>query len=88
MTPCSVEWYRYSRAHQHAAGARHDPDVQKEPPHGPVASEPADHGLDKSRGGWTTKIHAACEPRQKLMGMVITGGQRGDSPQFGLPADR
>lgn len=72
-----------TRAHQHAAGARRDPDVQKEPPHGPETSEPADHGLGKSRGGWTTKIHAACEQGQKLMGMVVTAGQRGDSPQFG-----
>jgi transposase len=68
-----------ARAHQHAAGARRDPDAQKEPP----GAEPADHGLGRSRGGWTTKIHAACEQGQKLMGMVVTAGHRGDSPQFG-----
>lgn len=71
-----------ARAHQHAAGARRDPDVQVQPPHGPVRSEPADHGLGRSRGGWTTKVHAAAEQGQKLMGMVVTAGQRGDSPQF------
>jgi transposase len=45
-----------SRAHQHAAGARRDGGGQKEPP-GWVASEPDDHGLGCSRGGWTTKTH-------------------------------
>jgi transposase len=67
-----------ARAHQHAAGARTRPQAQKEPP----GAEPADHGLGRSRGGWTTKVHLACEQGQKLLAMVITGGQRGDSPQF------
>ena len=67
-----------ARAHQHAAGARRRPAAQKEPP-GP---EPADHGLGRSRGGWTTKVHLACEQGQKPLSMVVTGGQRGDSPQF------
>lgn len=30
----------------------------------------------------TTKIHLACEQGQKPLSMVITAGQRGDSPQF------
>jgi transposase len=47
-----------------------------------VAEEPADHGLGRSRGGLTTKIHLACEQRQKPLSVVITAGQRGDSPQF------
>lgn len=72
-----------ARAHQHTAGARRNPEEQKESPR----AEPADHGLGKSRGGWTTKIHAACEQGQKLMGMIVTGGQRGDSPQFGPVLD-
>ena len=29
--------------------------------------EPVDHGLGRSRGGWTTKIHAAAEQGRKLM---------------------
>lgn len=70
-----------ARAHQHAAGARKHPELQKEPPDGPTA-EPADHGLGRSRGGWSTKVHAVAEQGQKLMGMVVTAGQRGDSPQF------
>jgi transposase len=47
-----------------------------------VAEEPADHGLGRSRGGLATKIHLACEQRQKPLSVVITAGQRGDSPQF------
>ncbi|SCE24436.1 MULTISPECIES: hypothetical protein [unclassified Streptomyces] len=48
------------RAHQHAAGARRDGAGQKEPPGG-VVREPDDHGLGRSRGGFGTKIHLACE---------------------------
>ena len=47
-----------------------------------MAAEPADHGLGRSRGGLTTKVHLACEQRQKPLSIVITAGQRGDSPQF------
>ncbi|WP_437097517.1 IS5 family transposase [Streptomyces sp. enrichment culture] len=68
------------RAHQHAAGASKK-DLQKEPPGG-IAVEPADHGLGRSRGGLTTKIHLAVEQGQKPLSMVITAGQRGDTPQF------
>jgi transposase len=70
-----------SRAHQHAAGARRDGDLQKESPGGAQA-EPADHGLGRSRGGWTTKTHLACEQGRKVMAVVVTAGQRGDSQQF------
>jgi hypothetical protein len=33
-----------------------------------------------SRGGLTTKTHLACEQGQKTLAVVITAGQRGDSP--------
>ncbi|MEU2585267.1 IS5 family transposase [Streptomyces avermitilis] len=69
-----------ARAHQHAAGARKK-DLQTEPPGG-VFTEPDDHGLGRSRGGLTTKLHLAVEQAQKPMSLVITAGQRGDSPQF------
>ncbi|MEU6896054.1 IS5 family transposase [Streptomyces sp. NPDC046557] len=69
------------RAHQHAAGARRDGAGQKEPPGG-VGSEPDDHGLGRSRGGFTTKIHLACEQGQKPLSLLVTAGRRGDSPQF------
>jgi transposase len=67
-----------ARAHQHAAGARKDGAAQKEPP-GP---EPADHALGRSRGGLTVKFHLACEQGQKPLSILVTAGQRGDSPQF------
>ena len=67
-----------ARAHQHAAGARTDGAAQKEPP-GP---EPADHALGRSRGGLTTKFHLAAEQGQKPLAVIVTAGQRGDSPQF------
>ncbi|MFE4801923.1 IS5 family transposase [Streptomyces sp. NPDC056708] len=70
-----------SRAHQHAAGARKRGDLQKEP-QGGVFTEPRDHGLGRSRGGFTTKLHLAVEQGQKLMSIVVTAGQLGDSPQF------
>ena len=56
-------------------------DLQAEPPGG-VDAEPDDHGLGRSRGGLATKIHLACEQRQKPLAIVVTAGQRGDSPQF------
>jgi len=56
-------------------------DLQAEPPGG-VATEPDDHGLGRSRGGFTTKVHLACEQGQKPLSILITAGQRGDSPQF------
>jgi len=67
-----------ARAHQHAGGARRDPAAQVEPPVG----EPADHALGRSRGGWTSKLHVACEQGQKMLALVVTAGQRGDGPQF------
>jgi hypothetical protein len=52
-----------NRAHQHAAGARNRAQDQKEPPGG-VETEPDDHALGRSRGGWTTKLHLGCEQGQ------------------------
>ncbi|MFJ7063543.1 IS5 family transposase [Streptomyces microflavus] len=69
------------RAHQHAAGARKQGDLQKEPPGG-VFTEPRDHGLGRSRGGFTTKLHLAVEQGQKPMSLVVTAGQLGDLPRF------
>lgn len=51
-------------------------------PPGGVFIEPCDHGLGRSRGGFTTKLHLAVEQGQKPLSIVITAGQRGDSPQF------
>jgi transposase len=77
-----------ARAHQHAAGARTNGDGQKEPPGGVGDPEPADHALGRSRGGWTSKVHLATEQGQKPLSLVVTGGQRGDSPQFQVVLER
>jgi transposase len=77
-----------ARAHQHAAGARHHPDQQREPPSGSGGEEPVDHGLGRSRGGLSTKIHLACEQGRKPLSMVLTAGQAGDSPQFSPVLER
>lgn len=69
------------RAHQHAAGARKQGDLRKEPPGG-VFTEPRENGLGRSRGGFTTKVHLAVDQCQKPMSIVITAGQRGDPPQI------
>lgn len=71
-----------NRAHQHAAGARAASELQKQPPGGVGEPEPADHGLGRSRGGWTTKVHLAVEQGQRPLSVVVTAGQRGDSPVF------
>ncbi|MFC0598571.1 IS5 family transposase [Streptomyces palmae] len=55
--------------------------MRKEPPGG-VDIEPDDHGLGRSRGGLTTKLHLAVEQGQKPISLLVTAGQRHDSPQF------
>ncbi|MEU9108161.1 transposase [Streptomyces xanthophaeus] len=75
-----------SRAHQHAAGARRRGDLQKEPPGG-SDTEPDDHGMGRSRGGLTTKLHLAVEQGQNPLSLLVTVGQRHDSPQFQLVLD-
>lgn len=40
--------------------------------------EPAGHGIGRSRGGWTTKIHHAVDGSGKPWAVVVTGGQRND----------
>jgi transposase len=60
-----------ARAHVHAAGARED-SVDR------VAGEPGHHALGVSRGGWGTKIHAACEQNRQVLAVLLTPGQAGD----------
>jgi transposase len=66
-------------------------DLQAEPPDGinggAHGGEPADHALGRSRGGLTTKVHLACEQGRKPLSIVLTAGQRGDSPQFTIVLD-
>ena len=51
-------------------------------------TEPADHALGRSRGGWTTKLHLGCEQGRKPLSVLVTAGQRGDSPQFTAVIER
>src|SRR6266511_2360049 len=62
-------------------------DLQAEPPGG-VVTEPQDHALGRSRGGLTSKVHLACQQGQKPLSILITAGQRGDSPQFQAVLER
>lgn len=64
-----------ARAHVHAAGARRDSQVRHE-------AEPHDHALGRSRGGWSTKIHLACDAHRQVLAFLLTVGQAGDSPQM------
>ena len=41
--------------------------------------EPPDHGIGRSRGGLTTKLHLVCDGRGRPLGMVITGGNVNDT---------
>ena len=42
------------------------------------ACEPAGHGIGRSRGGLTTKIHHAVDGRGRPLAIVVTGGHRHD----------
>jgi len=64
-----------ARAHVHAAGARRDSSDR-------IDGEPDDHALGRSRGGWSTKIHLACERQRHVLAFVLTPGQAGDCPQM------
>lgn len=44
--------------------------------------EPADHALGHSRGGWTTKAHAAVDSVGRPLSIRITPGQAGDNPEL------
>ncbi|PJN36693.1 hypothetical protein CG747_32770 [Streptomyces sp. CB02959] len=47
-----------------------------------LAAELDDHALGRSRGGLTTKHHLAADTSGHVLAVTVTGGQRGDAPQF------
>ena len=47
-----------------------------------LVDEPADHALGRSRGGWTTKIHALIDAHCAPLLVTLTAGQAGDNPQL------
>jgi transposase len=58
------------KAHAHAAGARD--------------TDPRSEGLGRSRGGFTTKLHALVTDRGELVRYVLTGGEVNDITQAGV----
>jgi transposase len=70
-----------ARAHQHAAGARKKGLTSAKPLAGSTPNQTITGSAGRG-GGLTTKLHLACEQGQKPLSMVVTAGQRGDSPQF------
>jgi transposase len=61
------------RASRDAAGAS---------PTDGTPSEPADHALGRSRGGYGSKIHPVCDGNGLPMAVTVTAGQRHESTQF------
>ncbi len=49
--------------------------------------EPAGHGIGRSRGGLTTKIHTAVDGRGRPLAVVVTGGQRNDGAMLAAVLD-
>ncbi|WP_394346803.1 IS5 family transposase [Streptomyces dangxiongensis] len=62
------------RAHQHAAGARKRGDAP--------GRARRDHGLGRSRGGLSTKVHLAADGHARPLAFTVTAGQAGDAPAF------
>jgi len=48
-------------------------------------TEPPDHGIGRSRGGLTSKVHLVTDGRGLPLSVILTPGQAGDNPQL-LPA--
>jgi len=72
------------RAHQHAGGARRR---ASQADRAAGAEHPADEALGRSRGGFTTKVHLACDGKGRPLSVVVTPGQRHDSTQLGPVLD-
>lgn len=49
-----------------------------------LLDEPSDHGIGRSRGGLTSKVHLACDGAGRPLSVLVGPGQAGDSPMFGL----
>ncbi len=49
--------------------------------------EPAGHGIGRSRGGLTTKIHTAVDGNGRPLSVMVTGGQRNDQAMLASVLD-
>ena len=45
-------------------------------------AEPPEHALGRSRGGFGTKVHLACDGRGTVLAVLVTAGQRHESTAF------
>lgn len=72
------------RAHQHAAGAGRElrPWGRKR---GQLSAP--DEALGRSRGGFSTKVHLACDGRGRPLSVLVTAGQRNEDPELGYLLD-
>ncbi len=53
-------------------------DLRVEPPDAPGGGdELEDHALGRSRGGWISKLHLACEQGRKPLSLLSTAGGSG-----------
>ncbi len=50
-------------------------------------AEPAGHGIGRSRGGLSTKIHTAVDGKGRPLAVVVTGGQRNDGAMLATVLD-
>ena len=50
-------------------------------------TEPAGHGVGRSRGGLTTKVHTAVDGKGRPLAVVVTGGQRNDGAMLATVLD-
>ncbi|WP_395874939.1 IS5 family transposase [Curtobacterium sp. PhB137] len=66
-----------ARVHQHGATLARDTGGAAN--HKNPWFEPPDHGIGRSRGGLTTKLHLVCDGRGRPLGMMITGGNINDT---------
>ncbi|WP_285843816.1 IS5 family transposase [Kocuria palustris] len=66
-----------ARVHQHGATLKRDTGGSAN--HKNPRFEPPDHGIGRSRGGLTTKLHLVCDGRGRPLGMMITSGNINDT---------
>lgn len=45
-------------------------------------TEPADHGLGRSRGGFTSKVNLVCDSNGTILAIWVVAGQRHESAAF------
>jgi transposase len=43
---------------------------------------PTDEALGRGRGGFSTKVHLACDGRGRPLSVLVTAGQRNEAPQL------